>query len=227
MNVCYAKISFEKCLLRARALLRFFAWELFTWLQRAVQRQSKVPTRSPNSGRRLRNFATRSGTSVWPGTVDPNSRNPFHVPDVPDPDGADVKRYAPTIKYLGKADDPNADPWVTTPTGSDRSSIDGIDGEWIGRWNTNGGRWVPSYKAQVKTVGGRVYIFYRDHQGRFLADLHREKDLLVGRLVGIDNPADSSLCVVRIVGPDRLDGVWDAGDGNPRRGRLDFRRRFN
>jgi beta-lactamase regulating signal transducer with metallopeptidase domain len=159
-----------------------------------------------------------------PDTVDLNSRNPFHVPDVPNPDGADVKKYAPTIDFLGKGGDPNAEQWasaVTVPS-SDRSSI---DGEWLGRWNTNGGPWVRSYRAQVRTIGDRVYILYRDHQGRFLADLHRENDLLVGRLVGIDNPADTSLCVVRIVGTDRLDGTWDANNES-RKGRLDFRRQF-
>jgi hypothetical protein len=143
---------------------------------------------------------------------------------VPNPDGADVKQFAPTVNYLGKIDDPNATPWVSQVT-SPPAGRSSIDGEWVGRWNTNGGPWVPSYKAEVRSAGDRVYILYRDHQGRFLADLHRENDLLVGRLVGIENPADSSLCVVRIVNNDRLDGVWDAASGG-RKGRLDFRRRF-
>jgi hypothetical protein len=161
-----------------------------------------------------------------PAKVDPNSRNPFHVPDVPNPDGADVKQFAPTVNSLGKGDDPNAEQWVAAsrsiPRPVDPSTIEGA---WVGRWNTNGGNWVPPYEAEVRTARDRVYILYRDHQGRFLADLHRESDLLVGRLVGIENPADTSLCVVRVVGNDRLDGVWDAMSGG-RKGRLDFRRRF-
>jgi len=72
----------------------------------------------------------------------------------------------------------------------------------------------------VKTVGDRVYILYRDHQGRFLADMHRQKDRLVGRLAGVDNPADSNPCVILIVSIERFDRAWG---GN---GRLDFRRRF-
>jgi hypothetical protein len=160
-----------------------------------------------------------------PDKVDPNSRNPFHVPDVPNADGADVKQFAPSVNYLGKGDDPNADQWVAASRSIARPAVSTIEGAWIGRWNTNGGTWVPPYEAEVRTVGDRVYILYRDHQGRFLADLHRESDLLVGRLVGIENPADSSLCVVRVVSNDRLDGVWDAMSGG-RKGRLDFRRRI-
>jgi hypothetical protein len=155
-------------------------------------------------------------------TEDPNSRNPFKVRDVRDPNGADVRAYARTIDFLGKAGDANSEEWVKSVTAGDTSSI---DGEWTGRWNHEGNEWVPSYRAQVKSVGDRVYILYRDHQGRFLADLHRENNLLVGRLVGVDNPGDSSTCVIQIVGNDRLDGAWQADRGNPR-GRLDFRRRL-
>jgi hypothetical protein len=155
-------------------------------------------------------------------TSDPNSRNPFHVTDVPDPDGPDVKAYAATAATdLGKAGDENSKSWVTQAVKGNRASI---DGEWVGRWNmSRSDHWVPEYKAEVKTVGDRVYIFYRDHQGRFLADLHREKDLLVGRMVGIDNPADSSACVVRIVDNERLDGSWKGLGGD---GRFDFRRKL-
>ena len=160
---------------------------------------------------RLQNGTVHSAASDSP------RRNPFGVPDVLDPDGADVKRLAVAIDYLGSANDPNAEQWAAVKTAGDPASI---DGEWSGRWNNNNQSWVPSYTATVKTVGDRVYILYRDHQGRFLADLHREKDLLVGRLTGVDNPADTNPCVIRIVSPERFDGSWGG------HGRLDFRRRF-
>jgi hypothetical protein len=152
---------------------------------------------------------------------DPNSRNPFNVPDVPDPDGVDVKQYAVTVTSLGGANDENARQWVAGPALAARTTI---DGEWVSRWNHTGGPWVPEYTAQVKSIGNRVYILYRDHQGRFLADLRRDGDLLIGRLVGVENPADSNPMVVRIVDLQRLDGAW--GTIGRMSGRIDFRRKL-
>lgn len=143
--------------------------------------------------------------------------NPFDVKDVPDPNGTDVEEFAATVKLFGDAKDPNAEQWTAVAVKGDKRSL---DGEWYGRWNSRGSEWSPEFKAQVKTLGERVYIFYTDHQGRFLIDLRREKGRLVGRVVGIDNPLDTNPCVIVVVGAERLDGTWG---GN---GRLDFRRKL-
>jgi hypothetical protein len=165
----------------------------------------------------LQGASARSPLSLF----DPNSRNPFNVPDVPDPDGLDVKQYAATINNLGTPIDENARQWVTGPALPARTTI---DGEWVSRWNHTGASWIPEYTAQIKSVGNRVYILYRDHQGRFLADLRRDGDLLVGRLVGVENPGDSNPMVVRIVNMERLDGAW--GTIGRTSGRIDFRRKL-
>lgn len=166
-------------------------------------------------------FVLIGSTAFSSQTPNTTLRNPFGLPDVPDPDGADVKQYAATINFLGDPTDANAQQWVTGPAQPRRTTI---DGEWRSRWNFSPQSWAVEYTAQVKSVGGRVYIFYQDHQGRFLADLRRDKDMLIGRLVGIENPRDSNPMVVRIVSPDRLDGVWGgAGRGS---GRIDFRRKL-
>lgn len=147
----------------------------------------------------------------------PSTANPFGVADVPDPDGEDVKAFAARMKLAGDAQDANAEAWAENPTAGNKNSL---DGEWLGRWNFTGGAWVPSFKAEVKTVGDRVYILYRDHQGRFLADLKRENGRLVGRLRGIDNPSDTDPCVFAVVDGERLDGSWGG------KGRLDLRRKL-
>jgi hypothetical protein len=145
------------------------------------------------------------------------ARNPFGVPDVPDPDGKDVVEFAAKVKLPGDAKDANAEQWAPEVTKGDKESL---DGEWYGRWNFTGRAWVPVFKVQVKRSGDRVYIFYKDHQGRFLIDLKQEKDRLVGRIRGIDNPSDTDPCVFVIAAPDRLDGNWGG------KGRLDLRRKL-
>ena len=151
------------------------------------------------------------------GQAGKKTRNPFDVPDVPDPDGKDVEAFAATVKLAGDAKDANAEQWVKQETTGDKKSL---DGEWYGRWNHTGKNWVPVFKVQVKTVGDRVYVFYKDFQGRFLVDLRRDKDRLVGRLRGVDNPSDTDPCVFVIVDSERLDGTWGG------KGRLDFRRKL-
>jgi hypothetical protein len=143
--------------------------------------------------------------------------NPFGVADVPDPNGKDVRDFAATVKLAGDGKDSNAKQWAPVAVKGDKGSL---DGEWYGRWSRTAKVWVPEFKAQVKAVGDRVYILYTDHQGRFLIDLRREKDRLVGRIQGIDNPNDTDPCVFEIVDPERLDGTWGG------KGRLDFRRKL-
>src|SRR5438067_5766395 len=77
--------------------------------------------------------------------------------------------------------------------------------------------------ARVKTVGDRVYILYTDHTDTFLMDTRRDGDRLVGRVQGTHKRDDNGPCVLRIVGPDRLDGEF--GEDGGVRGRQDFRRK--
>lgn len=97
-----------------------------------------------------------------------------------------------------------------------------LGGEWLGRWNKEGsGMWVPSYDALIRSVGPRVYISYQDHQGRFLVDLFREHDWLVGRYFKLGNPGDNGVYVGRIADADWIQGAW-GGQGDA--GRMDFLR---
>jgi len=152
-------------------------------------------------------------------------RNPFGVPDVDDPDGAEVEAFAAKTKLAGAADDPNAEQWVTRATKGDKGAL---DGEWFGRWRRPyiGEDWIYCKgTAQIKTVGERVYILYTDHQDTFLIDTRRENGRLVGRVQGTKVRTDSCPCVFVIVGPDRLDGEFTDEDAG-RRGRQDFRRKL-
>jgi hypothetical protein len=145
-------------------------------------------------------------------------RNPFGVADVPDPDGEDVRACAAREQLTGGAQDANAGQWAMEASLGDKDSL---DGEWYGRWNFAGGEWSPIFKAEVRSAGGRVYILYKDHQGRYLIDLCHEKDRLVGRTQGIDITIDAEPCAFVIVDPERIDGSWGG------KGRLDFRRKLN
>ena len=153
------------------------------------------------------------------------TRNPFGVPDVDHPEGGETQAFAAKSKLTGGADDPNAEQWVVTVTQGDKNSL---DGEWYGRWRrpTTGEEWVYCKgTAQIMTVGERVYILYTDHTDTFLIDTRRDKDRLVGRVQGTKVRADNGPCVLRIVGPDRLDGEF--GEDGGVRGRHDFRRKLD
>lgn len=137
--------------------------------------------------------------------------NPFGVADVPDPDGPDVRTFATQVKLPGDAHDPNAPLWMAL-------TVDVLDGEWASRWNggTQEG-WLVGM-AQVKCVGQRVYILFRDQHWTYLIDTQRlGKDLLVGRYVNVGVPDDSSPWVGRIINAERIDGQWSHGRWDLRR----------
>jgi uncharacterized protein (TIGR03067 family) len=146
-------------------------------------------------------------------------RNPFGLPDVEDPDGGEVQAFAARTKLPGGPDDPNAEQWVTQATRGDKDSL---DGEWFCRWrNTGETEWnYCKGTARIKTVGGRVYLRYTDHQGRFLMETRREKGRLIGRERAFDKEEENWPCVFEIVSPERLDGDYGG------QGRLDFRRKL-
>lgn len=144
------------------------------------------------------------------------TRNPFGVKDVPDPDGADVQAFAKEHlpELTGKDDDPNAEKWVAEETAGNAGSL---GGKWFDRWGKPDS-WMTSRKAsEVRVVGDRVYILANCTNGKFLLDLRRDKNRLIGRYQGIDTPTDTGPCVFLIVGDERLDGRY-------RGARWDFQR---
>jgi hypothetical protein len=143
-------------------------------------------------------------------------RNPFGVTDVSDPDGEDVKTFAEDVKLPGGADDANAKLWTDkTAKGTPKS----LDGEWASRWTggSAGTDWIDG-TADVKSVGERVYILYKDKTGSYLIDARRaKKDRLVGRYVNLDFAGDSGPWVGQVVDPERIDGQWGEGRWDLRR----------
>jgi uncharacterized protein (TIGR03067 family) len=163
-------------------------------------------------------FGSKVGLDITLRREGAKQRNPFGLPDVEDPDGGEVQAFAAKTKLPGGPDDPNAEQWVTKATKGDKNSL---DGEWYGRWRNTGEKdWNYCQGAvQIKTIGDRVYIFYTDHQGRFLLETQREGSRLIGRERAIDKE-EGWPCVFEIVSPERLDGDYGG------QGRLDFRRKL-
>jgi hypothetical protein len=144
------------------------------------------------------------------------TRNPFNVKDVPDPDGDDVKEFAAKVKLAGDGKDANAAQWADKEVAGKASSL---DGEWQSRWNGGGAGtdWIDG-TATVKPVGDRVYILYKDKTGTYLIDARREgKRRLVGRYLSLDEPTDSSPWVGVVVDDERIDGEWSMGRWDLRR----------
>ena len=150
------------------------------------------------------------------------SRNPFGVMDVPNPNDFEVARFAAgaTFEEFGDA---NAEPW-----GAANKSDGTIEGNWCSRWNGGADPAVPddaAYKwkrgsAQARIIGTRVYLLFDWDRGarRGLIDAMREApQRLVGKYINLGNPAITRPWVGRIVSDQRIDGRWPQG-------RLDFRR---
>ena len=146
-------------------------------------------------------------------------RNPFGVPDVQDPDGQDAQNLAESVKLAGDANDPNAEQWARKETRGKKGSL---DGEWSNRWNGNDSAWhYGAGPTRIKEIGDRVYMLVHASNGKYLLDLKRTKNRLVGKYQGIDEVAnDTGPCVLLIVDDERIDGNW-AGLG-----RWDFRRKL-
>jgi hypothetical protein len=142
-------------------------------------------------------------------------RNPFGLDfDVPDPLGDDVRAFAETVKLDAGPDDPNAEAWVEVdPT----ATWDSIEGPWAGRWNSSEEGWR-SGLADIRIEGESIFIRFQDDV-RYLIEARREgPDRLLGRYVNVDAPIDTSPWVGRIVGHDRIDGQWNDGRWDFRRG---------
>jgi len=152
------------------------------------------------------------------------TRNPFAVMDVPDPDDQEVLDFAIGAKLGGTSDDENAKPW-TDP--SDRDQHGAIEGNWSSRWNGGADPTIPGDaankwkqgQAEAKAAGDRLYLLFDWGNGarRGLIDAHREGTRLVGRYINLTDPMVTRPWVGLIVSNQRIDGRWTGG-------RLDFRR---
>jgi hypothetical protein len=151
-------------------------------------------------------------------------RNPFGVMDVPDPNDADVTKFAAGATLEGSADDVNAATWGTVEGGRHET----IEGNWSSRWNggadpTIAGDAADKWKqggGEVKMVGDRVYLYFDWDSGKRkgLIDAKREgSQRLVGKYVNLTSPAITRPWIGRIVNDERIDGRFPEG-------RLDFRR---
>ena len=154
-------------------------------------------------------------TPVAPAPSAP-ARNPFGVEDLPDCCGAAAHAFADEAPPRGTAEDINAETWVTPPA----EHFDSIEGEWAARWDTGG---VPPWtqgRATIRVAGERVFILYRDDLvpiGGYLAEAERQGHRLVGAFRSLDHADDHGYWVGTIVDSTRIDGIWE-------RGRWDFRR---
>lgn len=145
------------------------------------------------------------------------TRNPFGVKDVANPDGEDVQTFARAVKLSGKQADANAVQWVMRATPGDPALL---DGSWSSRWGSGAGQQPVTGAATIRSVEDRVYIVYRDKTSAYLIDARRRGDRLVGRYHNLALPGDTTPWVGKIVDNERIDGIWQQG-------RWDFRRRLS
>ena len=146
--------------------------------------------------------------------------NPFGYPDVPDADGRDARDLAARVELPGGDADANAVQWVAAATAGTPGTL---DGQWMNRWNGQGGNapWnVGPGRTEVRQIGDRVYILADASNDKYLFDLKRERDRLIGRYQGVERATDGGPAVLRVVGDERIDGNWGG------HGRWDFRRRL-
>jgi hypothetical protein len=148
---------------------------------------------------------------------DGKTRNPFGVPDIQDPDDESVQDLAAKAKLAGDDKDSNAEQWVKEATEGWRASL---EGKWSDRWGDTHQNYGTG--TEIKVVGDRVYMLVNASNGKFLIDLKRDKNRLMGKYRGITNAGDTGPCVFLVVSDERLDGVWGSGGT----ARWDFRRKL-
>jgi len=165
-------------------------------------------------------------TSRTNGSDDPGqTRNPYQVMDVPDPNDQGVREFAASANLAGSAEDENARAWVPVSATVAFHSIEGI---WFCRWNGGVDPTIPrdareKWKqgpGEVKSVGERVYLLFDWDNGarRGLIDAKiEEAGKLVGKYINLTAPEVMRPWLGLIVSNDRIDGCWTNG-------RLDFRR---
>jgi hypothetical protein len=152
-------------------------------------------------------------------------RNPFGVMDVPDPNDADVARFAATATLDGSAADDNAKAWSPVDSFGEQHTI---LGNWSSRWNggadpTIAGDTAKKWKqgrGEARIVEDRVYLYFDWDSGarKGLIDARREgPQRLVGKYINLTSPAITRPWIGLIVDDRRIDGRFPEG-------RLDFRR---
>ena len=148
-----------------------------------------------------------------------NIRNPFNVMDVPAPNDEAVMDFAASATLAGAADDENAKTWCAVG-----EQPDDVEGRWSSRWNggadpTIAGDAADKWKqgpADVKTVEGRVYLFFTWDDGarKGLIDAQREgADRLVGKYINLTDPTITRPWIGLIVNNQRIDGRWTGTAG--------------
>lgn len=145
-------------------------------------------------------------------------RNPFGLPDVNKPFVIRFKEFWQTTPVEGTDRDENAAPWagLSLPQAAD------ITGRWSARWKSTDGDWMTG-EAIIKVKDERIFIIYRDAQARYLFELRNQRATklpgkrMIGRFVNLVDGDDNGPWVGRVMGNDRIDGVWQGG-------RWDFRR---
>jgi hypothetical protein len=153
------------------------------------------------------------------------TRNPFGVMDVPDPDDADVARFAGSATLDGSAADDNAKAWSPVDSFGEQHTI---VGNWSSRWNggadpTIAGDTANKWKqgrGEARLVGDRLYLYFHWNAGarKGLIDAKRDgSQRLVGKYINLTSPAITRPWIGLIVDDRRIDGRFPEG-------RLDFRR---
>jgi hypothetical protein len=143
------------------------------------------------------------------------SRNPFGVPDVPDPDGEDVTAFASGVRLSGSDHDENAGDWHVPSAAAPAS----IEGDWSSRWKAEGIGWQIGH-GKLSSNAERVYILFdwNDATEQGLIEARRDgRDRLVGRYLNLSAPEITRPWVGLIVDATRIDGQHSEG-------RIDFRR---
>ena len=160
------------------------------------------------------------------GSVDQRhqTRNPFDVMDVPNPNDQEVLEFSVGAKLAGTADDENAKAWTAAIAWR---QIGAIEGKWSSRWNGGADPAIPGDaankwkqgQAEVKVTGDRLYLLFDWNNGsrRGLIDAHSEGARLVGKYINLTDPKITRPWIGLIVSNQRIDGRWTGG-------RLDFRR---
>jgi hypothetical protein len=153
-------------------------------------------------------------------------RNPFGVMDVPRlNDQEEAAAYAAAALVDGSAGDENATPWSAAGAREGRCGIEGI---WSSRWNGGVDGAIPGDardkwkqgRAEVRTVGERVYVLFDWNDGRrtgLIEATREDAQRLVGKYINLTDPAIVRPWGGLIVSDRRIDGRWSGG-------RLDFRR---
>ena len=152
-------------------------------------------------------------------------QNPFGVMDVPDPNDAEVTRFARRATLEASADDDNAKVWNSADNSGQHRTV---EGRWSSRWNGGADPTIPGDaadkwkqgRAEARTAGERVYLLFDWDSGarKGLIDARREgPQRLVGKYINLSSPSVTRPWIGLIVDDQRIDGRWTEG-------RQDFRR---